>query len=667
MPGCGCGIVENGYGMRRTTYACVVISMTVLGACSDSSGPSSLSDASSGDANVGVADQTTTERRTQLGPISAGRAFTCVVDLEGAVRCWGQDVADWGDGAERHNRPPWLRTIGRSSGAVDVSTDYGETCVVYDDGELWCASASRPPVELARVETVENVVDVAGRFALTAAGRLLNLSFGVDFPPPEMTTSFDAVAIANGAWHTCALAEDSAVWCWGQGGNGQLGDGTKEDHSTPVQVVSDERFVAVGAGYDGSCAIADDGRVWCWGGVNGATRPFRVAGIADAVHVGVGSGSACAIVEGGSTFCWTRDDPTPVALPVGPSVAIDLSGDHGCVVGRDHTISCWGDNDTGQTGAPAPLPDGSVAEVDLEQVTSVTAADANACATTSDGAVWCWGHDFGAGPTRLDAFSDAVEVQLGHQAGHDTGCVLDASQTLWCWGVVEFGQVPIDEPIALHEGSVESFSVGRGYTCARLTSGEVHCYRRTTPCAVQGEFTFDAPTEVVTGHNFACTRTSAGAVQCWGANPVVDDQACTTPQTVSTLDGATMLSAGYERICALVADGVTCLNGGRGFTEGSYRTVATSGEVRDTIYGQITDGETTCASRTEDGTLECWGPLEAPAADLDSVEQIALGQGFGCVLRDDARITCWGRNSADQLGDDAPRHVETPYTFSLNE
>lgn len=35
----------------------------------------------------------------------------------------------------------------------------------------------------------------------------------------------DALSLAAGYWHTCALLVDGSVWCWGQNNYGQLGYG----------------------------------------------------------------------------------------------------------------------------------------------------------------------------------------------------------------------------------------------------------------------------------------------------------------------------------------------------------------------------------------------------------------------------------------------------------
>src|SRR5262245_3693809 len=49
------------------------------------------------------------------------------------------------------------------------------------------------------------------------------------------TMRFAAVTV--GRLHTCALTTDAALYCWGFGGFGQLGDGSVSSTSTPTRVI----------------------------------------------------------------------------------------------------------------------------------------------------------------------------------------------------------------------------------------------------------------------------------------------------------------------------------------------------------------------------------------------------------------------------------------------
>lgn len=72
-------------------------------------------------------------------------------------------------------------------------------------------------------------------------------------------------AVVGGYYHTVALKSDGTVWAWGDNGYGQLGDGTSTWKFTPVQVsgLSDVTAIAAGAYY--TLALKSDGTVWIWG------------------------------------------------------------------------------------------------------------------------------------------------------------------------------------------------------------------------------------------------------------------------------------------------------------------------------------------------------------------------------------------------------------------
>ncbi len=180
--------------------------------------------------------------------------------------------------------------------------------------------------------------------------------------------------------------------CWGWNYSGQLGDGTRVDRSSPVDVVgltSGARYVVTGGILDGrgtACAIASSGGVKCWG-ANGAGQlgdgtlvdrltPVDVVGLApDVSAIAVGSGYACAATLGRDVKCWgansygqlgdgtTINRATPVnVIGLSSGASAVAAGDvHSCAVASSGGVKCWGGNVYGQLG------DGTV----IDRLTSV--------------------------------------------------------------------------------------------------------------------------------------------------------------------------------------------------------------------------------------------------------------------------------------------------------
>jgi alpha-tubulin suppressor-like RCC1 family protein len=86
-------------------------------------------------------------------------------------------------------------------------------------------------------------------------------------------------AISAGGLHTCALTTTSTVWCWGFGGNGELGNGDLNGSGSPVAVTGGLLFKSISAGgaiiqvdnfphYNPSghtCGVTTTGVAYCWG------------------------------------------------------------------------------------------------------------------------------------------------------------------------------------------------------------------------------------------------------------------------------------------------------------------------------------------------------------------------------------------------------------------
>ena len=75
------------------------------------------------------------------------------------------------------------------------------------------------------------------------------------------------VAVSAGLYHSLAITADGAVWSWGEADFGKLGHGDEQRQLLPkkIEAFSVRRVVAVSAGTDHSLAITADGAVFTWG------------------------------------------------------------------------------------------------------------------------------------------------------------------------------------------------------------------------------------------------------------------------------------------------------------------------------------------------------------------------------------------------------------------
>jgi alpha-tubulin suppressor-like RCC1 family protein len=65
---------------------------------------------------------------------------------------------------------------------------------------------------------------------------------------------------------TCAISVAGAAACWGLNTNGQLGDGSTTNRSTPTSVTGlSSGVVSISMSSVHACALLADGGVSCWG------------------------------------------------------------------------------------------------------------------------------------------------------------------------------------------------------------------------------------------------------------------------------------------------------------------------------------------------------------------------------------------------------------------
>jgi alpha-tubulin suppressor-like RCC1 family protein len=256
--------------------------------------------------------QSSTPVLTPVGPatqIAAGRSHACAVLINGAVVCWG-DNRTGQTGVQRPSRArPSLPVIVPNVGpAVSVTAGAEHSCAVQEDGRVLCWGDNH--------------------FGQLGHG----IQEDNSIPPLPVPIDGKAHAVTAGSRHTCALLRDGTVECWGQGIEGQLGDGLGKDSLRPVRVLAAdsaggsaplEKVTAVAAGSQHTCALLDDGKVYCWGSnrlgqlgrVEGETAALAAfSGLTDVVALSAGGGQTCAVLSNGEAKCVGRLQP-PEAEP----------------------------------------------------------------------------------------------------------------------------------------------------------------------------------------------------------------------------------------------------------------------------------------------------------------------------------------------------------------
>ena len=282
--------------------------------------------------------------------------------------------------------------------------------------------------------------------------------------------------MGNGYSRMC-VEIGGAVYCWGINDNGQLGDGSKVERHTAVQVVNITTATSVSARHgDHACATLADGTVQCWGSngdgqlADGTTiyrlTPVLVSGITTATSVSAGgsmSGShTCAMLADGTVQSWgyngngqlgdgtTTDRLTPVLVSgITTATSVSAGGGHTCATLADGTVQCWGYNDKGQLG------DGTtthrltpVLVSGITTATSVSTGGSHNCAMLADGTVQCWGVNVNSQLGDGTTTSSNIPVQVSNittatsvSAGYDFNCATLAGDTVQCWGYNDKGQL----------------------------------------------------------------------------------------------------------------------------------------------------------------------------------------------------------------------------------
>jgi alpha-tubulin suppressor-like RCC1 family protein len=349
-------------------------------------------------------------------------------------------------------------------------------------------------------------------------------------PDGSIVGGKDYGTLALGFNHGCARTPSGTVKCWGDNGAGQLGDGIPFDQATrpqqaptPQAVPNVANVVDISSGLSHTCVAMKDGTVSCWGlntfgqlgdgTQNRSSSPVQVQGLTDAVSVTCGESFSCAIKHDKTVACWGADYSgqlgdgvkadhrlTVAVVPnLANVVSLAAARDHVCALVDGGDVMCWGTNESGQLGI------GSTAEslaptklISLSGIGQVAAAARFSCAREVSGKVWCWGSnesgELGTGAPNADpnpspALVPAIDDATFLWTGFEHACVVHKAGAISCWGADGSGQIG--------NGAPPDASIPTPTTVTGLPSTALRVW---------------------TGGDRSCAIVNDGRGFCWGSN-----------------------------------------------------------------------------------------------------------------------------------------------------
>ncbi len=349
--------------------------------------------------------------------VAAGQAHSLALRSDGTVWAWGDNThGQLGDGTTLDSLQP-VQVVGLSR----------VTAIAAGDAHSLALVRSGPSTVL-----VAWGGNSKGQLGIdTTADVLEPVSVPLDGP---------VLSVAAGAHHTLAVVsvvgEGAQAWSWGDNSEGQLGNGTLDDSTAPVQVKTVRDVIGVAAGAYHSFALEAGGAVYAWGRndegqlgdgtIMRRISPVEIATGGTVAALAAGFGHSVGVDEAGLLLVWGIYDEDadagtadvllrPSSLEAPADVSLVACGNyHAVAVDQDGVPWTWGRNDAGQLGDGTTADDWTPAERPaIAPVSAVAAGASHTLAITADGRIWAWGaNDQGQlGDWTTEDRSSPVEVK----------------------------------------------------------------------------------------------------------------------------------------------------------------------------------------------------------------------------------------------------------------
>jgi alpha-tubulin suppressor-like RCC1 family protein len=226
--------------------------------------------------------------------IAGGNGHTVGLKSNGTLWAWGYNY--YGQVGNGTSLNAWDEPIliGSDDDWVSVEAGYRHTVALKSDGSLWAwgnneygqlgdgdnpfTDTTIPNYMGADDDWIAIAAYFYQTFGLKSDGTLSSWGYNnsgqlgdgttTDKNTPTIITDIGShwKTSAAGGHHTVAVKSDGTLWAWGYNNEGEIGDGTTTDRSTPVQEATGATdWVTVTAGDYHTVGVKSDGTLWAWG------------------------------------------------------------------------------------------------------------------------------------------------------------------------------------------------------------------------------------------------------------------------------------------------------------------------------------------------------------------------------------------------------------------
>ena len=305
--------------------------------------------------------------------ISAKSQIAVATKDDGTLWGWGRN--DWGQiGNESRVELSSPVQVGALTTWSKVAANQWACFFIKTNGELWVSGRN-----------------VDGCMGLNQDAFLSIYAISSPVQVGSQTWSSITTAAAGVDPFVLAIRTNGTLWAWGNNAKGQLGDGTVQYRSSPVQVGALTTWSKVSCGTYHTIAVKTDGTLWTWGG-----NQYGQLGIGVAV---AGTSYRSSPVQVGALTTWSN--PTGGNLF---SAATTTSG----------TLWAWGENSQGQLGQNNTIYRSSPVQVGaLTTWSSISGSGGSLYSIKTDGTLWAWGSNNDGQLGQGNIVNKSSPVQIG--------------------------------------------------------------------------------------------------------------------------------------------------------------------------------------------------------------------------------------------------------------